>query len=91
MNLFTTDSGNTHTRWGDRRYDELINRASMEHDLNKRQAMYNEAQKILTEEEALIMPLFIVTQNLLVKPYVKGLEINAMDILYLKKVHIERE
>lgn len=85
MNLFTAESGNNHTRWGNRRYDELIKRASVEQDLNKRQAMYDEAQSILTEWEVPIMPLFIVAQNLLIKPYVKGLEINAMDILYLKK------
>lgn len=36
------------------------------------------------EYYAAIMPLIITAQNLLIKPYVKGLDINAMELLYLK-------
>jgi hypothetical protein len=35
-----------------------------------------------------MIPLFIATQNLLIKPYVKGFDINAMELMYLKKVRI---
>jgi hypothetical protein len=33
------------------------------------------------------MPLFVAAQNILIKPHVKGLQLNAMDILSLKDVH----
>jgi hypothetical protein len=61
----------------------------VERDSQHRQALYDEAQRILIEEEVPIMPLFIAAQNMLIKPYLKGLQINAMDLLYLKTVSID--
>jgi oligopeptide transport system substrate-binding protein len=90
MNLFTTDSGNNNTKWSNKRYDKLIELAAIEMDTEKRIKLYNEAQRILCEADAPIMPLFISAQNVLVKPYVKGYMLNPMDILYLKDVRIER-
>src|SRR3989338_3321115 len=66
MNLFTSYSGNNHTGWKNGRFDELIARGAAEADPKKRQAIYDEAQKLLLEEEAVIIPLFIATQNALV-------------------------
>ncbi len=90
MNLFTSTSGNNRTHWKNREYDRLVEAAAMEQDLEKRKRLYDQAQKILTEENVPIMPLFTNAQNLLVKPYVKGFRPNAMDITYLKDVWIER-
>jgi oligopeptide transport system substrate-binding protein len=81
MVLFTTDSGNNRTHWGNRYYDELIARAVAESDLGRRQRMYDEAQRILTELDVPIMPLFIAQQNLRIKSYVKGFKPNAMELL----------
>ena len=89
MNLFTTDSGNNNTKWSNKRYDKLIGLAAIEMDAEKRIKLYNEAQRVLCETDAPIMPLFISAQNALVKPYVKGYMLNPMDILYLKDVKIE--
>ena len=90
MVLFTTDSGNNNTHWGNPRYDDLIARGSVERNLQKRQRIYDEAQQILVEKDAVIMPLFVASQNLLVKPYVDGLELNSMELLYLKKVRFKK-
>ncbi|HAP67182.1 MAG TPA: oligopeptide-binding protein oppA [Nitrospinae bacterium] len=90
MTLFTTDSGNNNTGWSNKRYDELINMARGEGDREKRINMYDEAQRILLEEDIAIIPLFFTAQNVLIKPYVKGLRLDAMELLYLKKLKIER-
>lgn len=90
MNLFTTESGNNNTKWSNKRYDKLIELAAIEMDAEKRIKLYNEAQRILCEIDAPIMPIFISAQNVLVKPYVKDYKLNPMDILYLKDVRIER-
>jgi len=60
-----------------------------EGDRGKRIKMYNEAQKILLEDDIAIIPLFFTAQNVLIKPYVKGLRLDAMELLYLKKIRIE--
>jgi oligopeptide transport system substrate-binding protein len=90
MVLFTTDSGNNRTHWGNRHYDELIAKAAMETDSEQRAKIYDEAQRILTEQDVPIMSLFIAQQNLRVKSYVKGLKLNAMELLYLKQVWLNR-
>lgn len=90
MNLFTTASGNNRTHWGNPRYDQLIRSASAETDPDRRQRAYDEAQKILLEEDVAIMPLFVATQNWLIKPYVRGIQINALELLILRDVRLEK-
>jgi oligopeptide transport system substrate-binding protein len=91
MNLFISSSGNNRLQWSNPRYDELVALGATLVDPKKRQRVYDEAQRILTETDASIIPLFVATQNLLIKPYVKGFEINSMELMYLKKVHITRD
>jgi oligopeptide transport system substrate-binding protein len=90
MTLFTTDSGNNNTGWSNKRYDELIDTARGEGNREKRINMYDEAQRILLEENIVIIPLFFTAQNVLIKPYVDGLRLDAMELLYLKKIRMER-
>ena len=89
MNLFTSYSGNNHTNWANPIYDRLVSEASIERDEKKRMALYDRLQRILVEEDVPIIPLFSTRGNVLIKPYVKGLELNSMEILYLKKIRIE--
>jgi oligopeptide transport system substrate-binding protein len=88
MALFTTHSGNNNTHWGNLHYDELIAKAASEPDSRVRQLMYDEAQRILTEQDVAIIPLFAGAQNILIKPYVEGLQLNAMELLSLRDVHL---
>ncbi|HEY5594661.1 MAG TPA: peptide ABC transporter substrate-binding protein [Nitrospiria bacterium] len=90
MNLFTSTSGNNRTQWKNDRYDQLIRSAAADPDPARRQAAYDEAQRILLETDAAIMPLFVATQNWVVKPYVRGLQINALELLNLKSIHLEK-
>jgi oligopeptide transport system substrate-binding protein len=91
MALFTTQSGNNHSRWGSARYDALIAQAASTGDAVLRQRIYDDAQRILTEQEVPIIPLFVASQNYLIKPALRGLRLNAMEILTLKEVSISRE
>jgi oligopeptide transport system substrate-binding protein len=90
MNLFTSSSGNNRTRWKNERYDELIHSAATMQDPVERQSAYDEAQRILLTRDAAIMPLFVATQNWVIKTYVRGLQINALELLYLKRVKLDR-
>ena len=89
MEIFTSASGNNNTRWKNPRYDELIARASTEFDPAKRVALYDQAQRILCETDAAILPLYNYTQASLAKPWVKNYPWNAMDSLYLRAVRVE--
>lgn len=89
MALFTAHSGNNYTGWASARYDGLIAEAASTPDPVRRRLLYDEAQRILTEQEVPIIPLFVATQNYLVKPYVRGLHLDAMELLRLKGVSIQ--
>jgi oligopeptide transport system substrate-binding protein len=88
MNLFISTSGNNRLQWKSERYDRLIAQGAAEQDPEKRQVIYNEAQILLTETDSAIISLFVAAQNVLVKPYVQNLGLNAMEWLYLKRVRL---
>lgn len=86
LNLFTSYSGNNNTHWKNKEYDSLIEQGAAEFDLEKRKDIYKNAQKLLTETDVPIIPLFDEAQNILLKSYIKGFQPNAMNILILKNV-----
>lgn len=86
LNLFTSYSGNNHTRWKSKEYDALIERAAGESSMPKRLALYKKAQTLLLEKDVAIVPLFVDAINVLLSPTVTGLHINALDHLELKEV-----
>ena len=90
MNLFISTSGNNRLRWSNSRYDELVALGATLNNPEERQRVYDEAQRILTEIDTAMIPLFVSTQNLLIQPYVNGFEINPMELMYLKKVSLEK-
>ena len=89
MELFTGDSGNNNTHWRNARYDALVAEAASMVDPKRRLQFYNDAQRLLTEQDAPIIPLFVATQNFLVKPRVHGLHPNAMEMLQFKRVWLQ--
>jgi oligopeptide transport system substrate-binding protein len=88
MNLFTTHNGNNSTGWSNSVYDALLDQASAEQDGAKRGALYERADALLCQEAAPITPTFQSTQNIMVKPWVHGIEPNAMDLQFFKTVRI---
>ena len=90
MNLFIKTSGNNRLRWANKHYDQLVARGSTLKNPQDRKKVYDEAQVLLTEIEVPMIPLFVSAQNLLVKPYIRGLKTNAMELLYLKRIRIEK-
>ena len=89
MNLFLSTSGNNHLRWSNPRYDALVAAGPTVRDPVRRKAIYDEAQTLLTETDAAMIPLFIQVQNLLMKSRVAGFRMNAMELFYLKRLRFE--
>lgn len=88
-NLFTSHNGNNTTMWKDPAYDKLVEDAGVEQDPTKRRQLYEKADKYLCDEKAIIAPVYLATQNAMVKPWVKGLKFNPLDIQFYKEVTIE--
>lgn len=88
MSLFTSESGNNHSRWKNDNYDEIVKEAASVIDIKERQSLYRKAQKILLEEDVVIAPLFFNSQVLLNKPWVQNFEFNLMDLIFCEKVTV---
>ena len=91
MKLFTANSGNNHTRWKNKKYDQLLEQAAQELDANKRVKLYDAAQKILCETDVPIIPLFWEAESTLLNPHFAGLELNSMARMDLKNVRVATE
>lgn len=86
MNLFECNSGNNETGWCNPEYDRLVETAAEEQNPEKRMKLYNKAQKILTEQDVAIVPYINAVQQNMIKPYIKGLEPDPLNLIYFNKV-----
>jgi oligopeptide transport system substrate-binding protein len=86
MKLFTSNSGNNHGRWKNSRFDELLESAARELDAKKRGRIYDDAQKLLTEIDVAIVPLYWKAESTILSPKFTGLEYNSMARMDLRNV-----
>jgi oligopeptide transport system substrate-binding protein len=86
MKLFASNSGNNHGRWKNSRYDQLLELAARELDAKKRTKIYDEAQKLLTEIDVAIVPLYWKAESTILSPRFTGLEYNSMARMDLRNV-----
>jgi oligopeptide transport system substrate-binding protein len=68
--VMRSDSPQNDTRWGNEEFDRLVDEAAAETDLAKRKELYLQAEKILVDDEAAIIPLYWYTRVEVTKPYV---------------------
>jgi len=86
MNLFECSSGNNHTNWCNPEYDRLVETAAEEQNPDKRIELYNKAQEILTETDIAIVPYINQVQQNMIKPFIKGLEPDPLNLIYFNRV-----
>ena len=77
--------------WRHPRFEQLVAEAVRTADRAQRLALYREADRILVDEEVVVIPLsygYFNRRNLL-KPWIKGLKLNAIGEWSLKDITIE--
>jgi oligopeptide transport system substrate-binding protein len=79
IEMFTTGNGNNRTGWESKRYDELVAAAAAEADVAKRQAIFQEAEKLLISTEAPIFPVYHYVGVQFRREGLKGVEANLID------------
>ncbi len=88
MNLFTSHNGNNNTGWSNAPYDQLLVQASCEQNSAKRAKLYATADALLCKTEAPIVPTYLSTLNVMIKPWVHGISLNPLDLQFFKLVTI---
>lgn len=89
LDMFVKDGGNNRTGWSNSKYDELLAKTDVETNHQKRNAYFNEMEKILIEEEFPIMPIYMYVNQGLLKEKVLGWYENVRDFHPMKYIWIE--
>ena len=89
LDLFKSKTfGNNATGWEHPKYTELLERASLETNREKRQKLLEQAEEFLVEEMPII-PVFEQISNLLINPKLKGVRQTLLGPLELRDAYFE--
>lgn len=89
LDMFVSGGGSNTIGLNDEAYDALIEQAAQENDLQKRKVILRDAEKHLLDQYALIPIYFFISKHL-IKPYVKGYELNVMNHLQSKYIYLQK-
>ncbi len=88
--LWTCDSGNNNTNWCNKKFDSLIDQANATADTAKRYQLYQQAEALISgpSGQVPLMPIYWYVYSALVKPNVKGYDVNPMDQIDYTKMSV---
>jgi oligopeptide transport system substrate-binding protein len=87
--VFVSHNANNHTLWTNPQYDQLVSLAEAEQDPKKRIELYEKADHLLCAQEAAVACIYGATENIMVKPWVHGLDVNRIDLSFFKDVSVD--
>ncbi len=91
VELVTSYSDNNHTKWGNKKFDDLVVQAAAAASDSERTKLYSEAQKILLEDDVAMVPLYTGVGLLLVSDRVENYPMNVMWRYEYKNVKLKGE
>lgn len=86
MNLMTSYSDNNYTGWKSKKYDHLIEEGASRLDKEKRRELYDRAQKLLTETDVPVFPIYSMVAHILISKRLQNFPVNSMGKFPLKGV-----
>lgn len=89
LSIFTSKSGNNRTKYANAKYDELVSKGRNLSKQVQREKVYRDAQKILLQEDVPAFGLYYEPNLILIKNRVKGLIMDPMNNLNLRKITLE--
>jgi oligopeptide transport system substrate-binding protein len=88
-NLFASSSPDNYSEYSNPAFDALLDEAAATLDVDARAALYAKAEAVLLGDNA-VLPLVHDVRYTLMKPWVKGLDITPLGMLYLENAWLER-
>ncbi|QSF43871.1 peptide ABC transporter substrate-binding protein [Paenibacillus tianjinensis] len=88
LDMWVTGGGNNDTGYANPEYDKLINEAKASSDLAARQEMFAKAEKMLIEDDMILIPLYYYTNNSLTKEYLKGVTLDFSGAIDLTRGYL---
>lgn len=78
--IFIEEAGLNYGRWKNKKYDELVARAAGQSKIEKRKPFYDQAQKVLLEEDAALIPISQEAMPMLVSNQIENFAINCQGV-----------
>jgi len=88
LDMWVTGGGNNDTGYANPAYDKLINDAKASSDLAARQDMFAQAEKLMVEQDMILIPLYYYTNNSLTKEYLKGVTLDFSGAIDLTRGYL---
>ncbi|MDH5695523.1 MAG: peptide ABC transporter substrate-binding protein [Dehalococcoidia bacterium] len=86
--LFHSRADNNYGEYSNPEVDTLLERAGVEQDYDQSQTLYQQAEQKLAQDAA-CLPLWFGQNYILVKPYIKGYDLNPLGFAMLNEVSVE--
>ncbi len=90
LSVFLGSAGNNRTKWKNSEYDAKVLLGRYSQNQKAREKLYDEAQRLLVEDEMAVLPLYNEPILALINPRVKNLRINALNYLQMKSITISQ-
>ena len=91
LKTFTTESLYNFTGCSSREYDQRVAEIEQLEPGSLREKKIHQAQQILLEKEAMLVPLYHYTSHSVVAQRVKGFQLNPFGVLLLKDLRLQKE
>lgn len=89
IDMWTSNGGNNDTGFKNEEYDKLVKDAYATSDNAKRMELMSQAEKILVEDNQVVMPIYYYSSVSLVKPWVKNLHLDYKGDIDFTRAYIE--
>ncbi|MGE5623626.1 MAG: peptide ABC transporter substrate-binding protein [Methanocella sp.] len=89
MDMHVTGGGNNDSKWGNKKYDELIDFAKNTLDQKAAFKAMHDAEAIMMDEVPVI-PIYFYTELHVFKPWVKNLKVSALGFWQFKEAWVEK-
>ena len=89
IDLWTTTSGNNDSGFSNAEYDQMVKDARVSQDNAERMESMAKAEKILIEDEQVLMPIYYYSNVSLTKENVKGISIDYSGAIDFSRAYIE--
>lgn len=89
IDMWKTGGGNNDTGFSNAEYDALVEDAYKSLDNTQRMEDFKKAEKILIQDEQVLMPIYYYTNNSLTKENVKGIALDYSGAIDFSRAYIE--
>lgn len=87
--VWTSSSGSNYARWKNSTYDQWIASARAEVNSTKRLEHFRSAEALLTEQDAVVLPLFYKKNAVLLGPDIKKFDLSPTNYLFFESIELK--